>query len=520
MSRRCWILFIINVGLSLASYAQINDRPQWPTFDYLTIDLTTGHPTLYWTPPVHDNKYPDPVGYIIYRKNIDPLNLDHAIAIDSVLLGNITSYTDNLADGNKERLIYGIASKGPTYPSQRTSDHANIFVTSFYDSCNHKIDLSWTNYLGWGNRIEKYDVYISHNPPPAPFTLYKSIPGTDNNVSILNTIENKDYYVYVEAKKQNSTLITRSNLYYKRTNMPVHPASMFVDSIIAEDKRVNIYFKIDPNSGLNEYQVVRWENPDSVKSIFTKKILHTFSSPLKTLYADTVDSWAARTRPFYYKIDALNTCHKIVKVTNHANSITPKVVPEKGMQNRIKWDALYVDTAIHERKSNSVKYRVTRYAYKGDREEIKYLPETDQTEQIDDVQELKGEGYSIKFCYLIEAFERNTFGQITMFSQSRIQCVEIIPGVTMPDAIVPTSSTSGFGNSRNILAPVITFEADYTLSVYNRWGNLIFSGENKGWDGYLNGQLAKEGTYIYRLVVHTLGNRDVIKEGSFVVINK
>ena len=34
----------------------------------------------------------------------------------------------------------------------------------------------------------------------------------------------------------------------------------------------------------------------------------------------------------------------------------------------------------------------------------------------------------------------------------------------------------------------------------------------------LNGELAKEGTYIYRLVVRTEGNKDVIKEGSFVVV--
>lgn len=528
MNRKYWILIFFYLGFNVVSYSQIEDRPQRPTFDYLTIDLNTGHPTLYWTPPPHDPLYPDPIGYIIYRKNMDPLNPNHPIQVDSVLNGNTTFFTDT-ADGNKRRLIYEIASKGPKRTGIQTLEHSNIFITAVYDSCNHKIDLSWekdNNYHGWYNRIKKYDVYISNNSNLATFTLLTSLLGNNPHTNILNVIENQNYFVYVEATKDTTGLggipyVTKSNLFHIKTTMRKHPATMTIDSIIAEDTKTTLYFKIDPNTGLRNFQIVRWENADSVKSIFTKKILNTFDNPNETVYADEADSWAARTRPFYYKIDALNGCLNVVKTTNHANSITPKVLAEKGMKNRIEWDQLYVDTAIDARKTNEVHYRVIRYAYKTTSESPFFLPETDQLEQIDDVHSLEGDGYSIKFCYQIEAFERNILGQSSMYSRSRIQCVDIIPGVTMPDAIIPTdySDLNGTGNPRNVLTPTITFKADYALSIYNRWGNLIFYGENKGWNGILSdGQLAKEGSYIYRLVVHTLGNRDVIKEGSFVVI--
>jgi len=517
----------------MISYSQIiYEQPQRPTFEYITtLDIATGRPTLYWTPPPHNPLYPDPIGYIIYKKFVDPLHpLGIYEAIDSVLVP-ATSYTDNSTSFNDGRVTYTIASKGPTKPSQTQDPHSNIFIDpnkTFYDSCNNAITLFWDRYLGWGNRIKKYDVYMSNNPAIASFVLQLSLPSTTNTARFSNITQNQDYYFYIVATKDTTSIgglpyTTKSNLFYKRTAMPVHPTSMTVDSIMAEDDRNNIYFKIDPSTELANFQVVRWEHPDSTESIFSRKILHPFSDKYKTFYSDTSDSWAARTRPFYYKIDALNSCPKIVKVTNHANSITPNIVAENNMQNRIEWDELFIDRAIPERSDNYARYRVIRYAYKATPLPPVYLPETDQTELIDDVSELSGDPdpYSIKFCYQIEAFERNLLGQIAMFSKSRIQCVDIIPGVVMPNAIMPADYTTGFDKTRNILAPTITFRANYTLSIYNRWGSLIFSSENMGWDGHMpDGQLAREGTYIYRLVVHTVGNRDVIKEGSFVVVYK
>ncbi len=519
MNRFRLLLVLLLFSCGLITTAQ---KPKMPTFNYLTIDLTSGNPTLYWTPPAFDPLYPNPTGYIIYKRIVDALSpLGRNEAIDTVGPG-VTSYTDITSSGNIERLTYLIASNGPTEPSQLTSLHSNAFITSFYDSCNHKIDLEWLNYLGWGNRIKKYDVYLGNTSDWTTYSLYATLPGTTNRTSILNVNENQDYWVYVEATKDtaggNGTIpyTTRSNLYWRFTDMPIHPSSMWVDSIIAEDRKINIYFKIDPSTELSDFRVVRWENSDSVKSIFSKKELYQFSDPSLTFYPDSADSWAARTRPFYYKIDALNSCPRVVKVTNHANSITFKI-HTSGMKNHIEWDSLFID---HDRRlTNSARYRVTRYAYTSVALPPVYLPETDQLEIIDDVKSFEGQGYSIKFCYRVEGFERNTLGADVMYSRTRVQCTEIVPGVTMPDAIIPTDNYVNNGNARNLLIPIITFKANYTLSIYNRWGNLIFNGENKGWTGHLsNGQLAKEGVYVYRLVVHTAGDRDVTKIGNVTVI--
>lgn len=522
MFHKLWLTIISSIVFYLGSFSQvIFDSPKSPTFNYLTTDsLTIGHPILNWTPPSPDPQYHVPTGYIIYRKYVDALNPNGIyIAIDTVDQFT-TSYKDFKISINNARYTYAIASKGPTIPSQITDPHSNIFLTSEYDSCNNLLKLKWEAYQGWGNRIEKYDIYMGYNDDPSTYTLYKSVKGFRTD-TVVKVDQNRDYYFYIKAKELNKTYTSLSNWYYRRTTMPVHPSSMVIDSILAGDTKTEIFFKIDTSTRLTNFQVVRWEFSDSVKSIFTRKILFPFTDRTLGYYSDESDSWAARTRPFYYKIDALNSCLKIVKVTNHANSITPKINAEDDLKNRIHWDELYIDKNINTRIDNYTRYRVIRYAYTNVALPPVYLPETDQFELIDDVKQFEGQGYSIKFCYQIEASERNNQGQIEMLSRSRIQCVDILPGVRMPDAIMPSSDIATYGSPRNIFAPTITFLATYTLNIYNRWGNLIFSGESVGWNGQLpDGSMAKEGAYIYRLVVHTEENKDVIKEGSFVVVYK
>jgi gliding motility-associated-like protein len=301
--------------------------------------------------------------------------------------------------------------------------------------------------------------------------------------------------------------------------MPIRPNSMAVDSIIAEDRKVNIYFQIDQTTEFKRFQVNRWEQSDSIKSIFSRKMLGEFQDPKINYFGDTLDSWTARTRPFFYKIDAINTCTQVVKKTNLANTIIPKV-HNRGLTNHIEWEKLYIDTSLIQHKNNYTRYRITRYAYTDIAMPPVYLPETDQLEIIDDVHEFEGRtpSYSVKFCYQIEGFERDLSGSVVMLSRSRIQCTEVVPGVIMPDAIIPNDTYVNNGNARNIFVPIITFKADYSLSIYNRWGNLVFEGRNTGWNGIINGRMAKEGTYVYRLVINTSGNKDLVKTGNVTVI--
>jgi flagellar hook assembly protein FlgD len=59
----------------------------------------------------------------------------------------------------------------------------------------------------------------------------------------------------------------------------------------------------------------------------------------------------------------------------------------------------------------------------------------------------------------------------------------------------------------------------YKITIYNRIGEIVYSGTNVGWDGRMaNGSLAREGTYVYRLEVELESTRKLVKTGNLNVV--
>ncbi|MEN9442527.1 MAG: hypothetical protein RLZ33_2604 [Bacteroidota bacterium] len=73
-------------------------------------------------------------------------------------------------------------------------------------------------------------------------------------------------------------------------------------------------------------------------------------------------------------------------------------------------------------------------------------------------------------------------------------CADVI--IEMPNIFTPNSDG---------LNEIFTFKEaqgiyDYSISVYNRWGNRVYFGENTfNWDGKYNGESVTEGVYFYRI---------------------
>lgn len=513
-------------------WAQVNPKPNPPRFNYLTNDLTTGNVTLYWTKPPHEPQFADPMGYVIYVP-LDPINPDSNgwIPIDTVDQ-NTFQYTHLGANGNGKRLYYRIASLGAFEPSEQTVKHSQVWLTAQYDSCNAKIDLSWVGYEAWPLKASapyrniRYQLYMGNDLNVNTYTQIGDYDGYANRHSITNVQENTDYYFYIKATRIDSNYTSYSNLYLINTHMAQRPTYISVDSIIATNKGNRIYYTIDPNSKVGNYKLWRWEQPDTAQSIFSAKIIESFDQPTRTMSIDSNDEWAARTRKFYYKIDAYNGCNQAVLVSNLANSIIPRLSP-KGKTINVQWNDLLIDTHRKpERASDRVVYSIYRRSFTvnddvsgpGNLERI--VENLSATEYTDDLSGFKGQNplYRIRFNYYVEAIELSPTNDTVVLSRSREVYTEILPGVSMPTGLSPNDYRSENGHARNLLTPIIDFEASYTLTVYDRWGGVVFHG-NQGWDGRNSkGEFVKEGTYVYRLIISTADAGDIVKTGSVSVV--
>jgi gliding motility-associated-like protein len=77
--------------------------------------------------------------------------------------------------------------------------------------------------------------------------------------------------------------------------------------------------------------------------------------------------------------------------------------------------------------------------------------------------------------------------------------------------------------STDVFYPVwrgIDVSKGYTLQIFNRWGQLIFRTEdiNKGWDGYVDGKMAPQDTYIYRAIGVFSNGKVFTKTGEITLL--
>ena len=68
--------------------------------------------------------------------------------------------------------------------------------------------------------------------------------------------------------------------------------------------------------------------------------------------------------------------------------------------------------------------------------------------------------------------------------------------IFIPNAFTP----NGDGNNDNFRPKGLGIKT-YVLSIFDRWGNLIFQSGDKGWDGTYKGNLCQDDIYVYKIIV-------------------
>lgn len=111
--------------------------------------------------------------------------------------------------------------------------------------------------------------------------------------------------------------------------------------------------------------------------------------------------------------------------------------------------------------------------------------------------------YSSLGTYSIQLIAINQYG----CRDTAVRVIEIITDIKIPSAFTPNPNGPGGGYydimslSNDIFFPYSSGVKDYTLSIFNRWGELIFetSDFKQGWDGYYRGVLCQQGVYVWKI---------------------
>jgi gliding motility-associated-like protein len=99
--------------------------------------------------------------------------------------------------------------------------------------------------------------------------------------------------------------------------------------------------------------------------------------------------------------------------------------------------------------------------------------------------------------------------------------------IQIPNAFTPNlNGGSGSGiydpldKSNDIFHPVVRGAQKYEMSIYSRWGELLFNTRdvNVGWDGYYKGKLCTQDVYVYKITASMLDGKTFNKVGDVLLL--
>ena len=113
---------------------------------------------------------------------------------------------------------------------------------------------------------------------------------------------------------------------------------------------------------------------------------------------------------------------------------------------------------------------------------------------------------ALRKCYRLVS----NFTNQVMFSNNF--CLDYVPVVYMPNIFSPD------GNGLNDKFGPITYGVEsYIMSIYNRWGEIIYAG-SEAWNGNYKGQVVMDGIYFYQVFLIENNKKVVNKSGTVQVV--
>lgn len=111
---------------------------------------------------------------------------------------------------------------------------------------------------------------------------------------------------------------------------------------------------------------------------------------------------------------------------------------------------------------------------------------------------------------------------LSLIAQNKLGCFDTaIQRILLYDkvhCIIPSAFTPNGDQLNNTFSPVCVGVASYTLTIYNRWGQMIFQRENGAWDGTYNDTPVPDDVYMYKLQIQADSKKKKLTYGTVQVI--
>jgi len=471
--------------------------PDVPIINYVTIDTATNNVIISW----NQNYQPDTYGYVIYEVDGNGV----VVPIDTVWGISNTTYTD-ITNTGAGALTYTVAAFDScwttTIPATYQTSakgllNTTVFASASLNICAHEVNLTWSDYIGWGG-IDHYEIYgYKQGEPWVNF-------GSTNNLSYTVSVEEANTYCFaIEAVDINGNR-SFSNKVCMYVATPGQPTFNYLQVATVNGENVQLTHYLDISANTTEISVQRMDELGVYEEITRLPAATTTIQ-----YTDTdVD---VHSRSYSYRVQVIDSCFELGEISNTARTILLSIQNDDVAKlNYLNWNS-YQDF-----DGSILGYNI----YRGINGVFGGSPiatvASGQFYYEDDVNAVISTG---RICYYIEAIEAtNSFG-FAEASISNRECIVLPPTIYIPNSFTPDGD-----EINDVFIPVISdFDpSNYEFRIYNRWGQPIFTSNDPaiGWDGIVQGtnQMAANNTYLYSVTLIDGNGIEIFSRGHVNLI--
>jgi gliding motility-associated-like protein len=256
---------------------------------------------------------------------------------------------------------------------------------------------------------------------------------------------------------------------------------------VRDNQHIRLTWQPHPDG--QQYQVQR-QKPNS----FWRNVATTDTST----YLDQQVN--VQTQHYRYRVKGLDSCGNASAPSNMGRNILLEGESKGNESATLQWNP------YQEWPRGVSEYHLQKSGQPGNLERLTSTADT--TYQDQDYFNLKRDSQ----YYRVEAIRR---GQPDIISTSNISALPFEARLFIPDAFSPNGD--GLNDTFQVNATGIF---NYSLKVYNRWGELVYESNNPeaGWDGIYKGEQAPTGVYFYTLYATGNYGKPISREGPVQLI--
>ncbi len=484
------------------SQAQI-DIPDAPVFKSASVSpgAYPGEVTLRWFP----SDSADVKGYIIYQ-----VVGSTSITIDTVYGRLSASYVNLNSQAALQTETYRIAAfDSLLFKSMITDPHTTMLISSEYEECSNKVNLTWTAYLGYTDGVSAYRVFRK-----SATSAYSSIAVLEGDVlqyTDNNPVSGQAYCYYVEALSSEGYAAT-SNETCKYLEGFQAPGYLIPKSVIVEGNAVVLEFYVDTLAEVGQYKLLRSNEKEGVY-----RSISTAGTGLGSIISFTDTDVEVNEQVFFYKLASYDPCGKVSAYSAPCCNIVATTSGTRDLTHFIEWTSAEFISGVDVYSIKGVFGGAAPISVADS--DFADLFFTNSISSYVSLRHARKEYVTNSYCYYVEAYENNELipQPVYGYSKSNLACVKHTPIIYIPTAFAPSS----FIEKNKVFRPVISFSEEFTyeMIIFDRWGLEVFSTNDtfEGWNGYVGDKRAPADIYMYRISFKNAGMQDHTETGYFVL---